>query len=225
MSQQSQGPAANPAHSSSSGSSSLAVLTCRPRPNAVLWGRAASAPGGDTSPEHLTGHSYVINFSVNRSLTGFRLFPFRLCKLSSKNQGRALFNLCTALCRAVGLAKSLQESSSFNFSFVTAFVGRLCLNSLLSSPQGCWSGAARLCCPGTCPLPAAPVLALGTPCSCPCTNALSAEPPYSKWFCSELSGAAGAQGKVSWAQAALQIILPLPPSARLLAASILQHQQ
>lgn len=93
-------------------------------------------------------------------------------------------------------------------------MGRLCLNSLLSSPQGCWSGAARLCCSGTCPLPAAPVLALGTPCSCPCTNALSAEPPYSKWFCSELSGAAGAQGKVSWAQAALQIILPLPPSAR-----------
>lgn len=93
-------------------------------------------------------------------------------------------------------------------------MGRLCLHSLLSSPQGCWSGAARLCCPRTCPLPAAPVLALGTPCSCPCTNALSAEPPYSKWFCSELSGAAGAQGKVSWAQAALQIILPLPPSAR-----------
>lgn len=41
------------------------------------------------------------------------------------------------LCRAVGLAKSLQESQSFHFSFVTAFVGRICLNSLLSSPSGC----------------------------------------------------------------------------------------
>lgn len=63
------------------GSSSQAVLTFPAAP--VQGGRAASAPGGDTSPKHLTGHSYVINFSVNRSLTGFRLFPFRLCKLSS----------------------------------------------------------------------------------------------------------------------------------------------
>lgn len=66
------------------------------------------------------------------------------------------------LCRAVGLVKSLQESSGFNFSFVPVFVGRLCLNSLLISPSGCWSGAAQLC-PGDCPLPAVPVLALGTP--------------------------------------------------------------
>lgn len=37
----------------------------------------------DTSAKHLTDHIYVINFSVNRFLTGFRISSFRFCKLSS----------------------------------------------------------------------------------------------------------------------------------------------
>lgn len=87
-------------------------------------------------------------------------------------------------------------------------MGRLCLKSLLSSPCGCWSGAAKLCCPGHCPLPAAPVLALGTAWSCPCTNALSPEPCYSKWFCSELSGAARAQGRCPGHKQLFRLSLP-----------------
>ena len=37
----------------------------------------------DTSAKRLTDHIYVINFSVNRFLTGFRISSFRFCKLSS----------------------------------------------------------------------------------------------------------------------------------------------
>lgn len=82
-----------------------------------------------------------------------------------------------------------------NFSFVPTFVGRLCLNSLLSSPLG--AGVVQPSC-----------AVLGFVLSLLPLSLLWAHPGHAlaqmlsvlslvtlKWFCSELSGAAGAQGR------------------------------
>jgi len=55
----------------------------RSRPGVQEPVQLQEVTGVDTSAKHLTDHVDVINFSVNRFLTGFRISFFRFCKLSS----------------------------------------------------------------------------------------------------------------------------------------------
>lgn len=59
---------------------------------------------GDSSAKHLTDHTCVINFSVNRFVTGFRISSFKVLQTKFLNnpKGMIIFNLCTVVYRALG---------------------------------------------------------------------------------------------------------------------------